>query len=159
MAPRVDNHRDLGLGSAMKIVGGQGVGDMNEGSASKEGGASQNSVASESSLPEGNKDTAKLPGGGVEMAGLREDQYEAQSWSLHRMGIMCASPNFKRPQSLQNLKLMEQKEGYSVTISHGDTTQPRPNGTTTTTCPPRQLSLPAHHSVRVLHITHSLQPL
>ncbi|KAN0091436.1 hypothetical protein V8E55_005002 [Tylopilus felleus] len=114
----------------MKIVGGQGMGDTNKGSASKEGRASQNSVASESSSPEGNEDTAKLLGRGVEMAGLRDDQYKAQSRSLHHVGIVCAPPNFKCPQSLQNLK------------SNGA------EGRTTTTTRPPLSAIPPHSPLR-----------
>ena len=133
------------LGSAMRIVGGEGVdeacrdtghkavvpGDTNEGSARNEGGGSQDAVVGESVTKERDEKGEERPGGGgAETAGVREDQHGARS--SRRVGLVCAPRNYKRPQSLQNLKSNGQG-GYSSTISSGGTTHAGPNGTTTTT--------------------------
>ena len=168
-SPGLDVRGDLG--PTMRIVGGGGVdeacrdndreavapGDANEGSASKEGGGSQNAVASELASEEWSEKEEERPGGGgAETAGVREDQHEA-SRSSRRVGIVCAPRNYKRPQSLQNLKSNGEAGGYSSTVSSGGTTHTGPNGTTTTTrtsppaipprsplrpCAPSLLSLP-----------------
>lgn len=149
----LDVRGDLALGSALRVVGSQGVdgachendreavdpGDANEGSAGKEGGASHNPVAGESATQESNANAEKRPGGGgAETAGLREDQHEARS--SRRVGIVRAPPNYKRPQSLENLKSNGgEGGGYSATISNVGTTHTGTNGTTITaarTTPP-----------------------
>jgi len=142
-SPGLDVGGDLGLGSAMRIVGGGVVdeacrekdreavvtGGAKEGSASRE---SENSVAGESETQEREQEEVKRPGGGgAETAGVRDDQHEARS--SRRVGIVCAPRNYKRPQSLQNLKShAAQAASYSATIS-GGTSQ---TGTAANTPPP-----------------------
>ena len=167
---RVEQEPRLGLdirgdlGSAMSLVGGEGVdeacrdtgreavvlGDANEGSARNEGGGSQDAVVGESVTKERDEKGEERPGGGgAETAGVREDQHEARS--SRRVGLVCAPRNYKRPQSLQNLK-SNGRGGYSSTISNGGTTHTGPNGTTTTTTrtpppaiPPRSPLRPCSH--------------
>ncbi|KAG8220518.1 hypothetical protein J3R82DRAFT_3221 [Butyriboletus roseoflavus] len=139
---------DLDLGSAMRVVGGEGLdeachekdreavfsGDANEASAGEKHEQSQNLVAGESAAEELDEKEEKRPGGGAETAGVREDQHEARS--NRRVVIVCAPRNYKRPQSLQNLKSNGARETYSTTISSGGTTLTGSNGKTTTTTTP-----------------------
>lgn len=147
-SPGIGIRGDLDLGSAMRIVGGEGVdeacrendreavfsGDANEGSAGKMGGETQNLVAGESAAQKLDEKEENRPGGGAETAGVRGHQHEARS--NRRVGIVCAPRNYKRPQSLQNLKSYGAGETYSTTISSGATIHTGSNGTTTTTTTP-----------------------
>lgn len=149
--PGLDVSGDLGLGSAMRIVGSQRVdgacrendreaanpGDASEGSASKQDAGTQIPFAGESAALKSNDRPEKRPGGGgAETASLREDQHEARSTASRRVS---APRNCKRPHSLQNLKSnVGERRSYSATIS-GGTTPTALNGTTTTfsrTTPP-----------------------
>lgn len=124
----LDIRGDLGLASAMRIVGSQGEdeacreevlsGDASQGSAANERGDSQNPVHSGES--EANERVQK-PNGGTETAGLRHDQHEARS--SRRVGIVCAPRNYKRPQSLQDLK-SSGGQRYSATQGGTNTTSP-----------------------------------
>lgn len=131
-SPDLDVGGDSGLGSAMRIVGSGVVdeacrendreavvtGGAKEGSASRE---SVNPLAGESETQERVQEEVKRPGGGgAETAGVREDQHEARSSRR-----VCAPRNYKRPQSLQNLRSHgAQGVRYSTTtISSGGTTQ------------------------------------
>lgn len=162
-SPGIGIRGDLDSGSAMRLVGGEGVdeacceknreavfsGDANEASASREGVQGRKSVVGESATKEMDKKGANRPGGGTETVVVRGDQHEARS--NRRVGIVCAPRNYKRPQSLQNLKSSGAGGGYSTTISNGGTTQNGSNGTTTTTripppaIPPRSPLRPRPH--------------
>lgn len=145
---------DVDLGSAMRILGGEGVdgachekdreavfsGDASEGSAGREGGETQNSVIGESGME---KRDQKPGGGGAETAGVRQDQHEARS--SRRVGIVCAPRNYKRPQSLQDLKTNGGRGRYSTTPGTFGTTTTTTTRTRPPAIPPRSPLRPHYH--------------